>query len=145
MQGPNILTGGIITRMLELERQRFFLVHLCNAERQKASSATPMVPARLVEAIPEKLTFCGSTAANSGIPRGARRVSTDQVIRRCADIETVAVVGDAIAHRGRSMKKLIAALICASFVIPVIAEARGGHYAGGHGSSHTGDHYEKRH
>lgn len=51
------------------------------------------------------------------------------------------------------MKKLIVALFCASFVIPAIAEARGGHYAGGHGSSHkggqyknsrTGDHYEKR-
>ncbi|MDR5798215.1 hypothetical protein QCE49_32975 [Caballeronia sp. LZ008] len=51
------------------------------------------------------------------------------------------------------MTKLIAALICISFVAPVIAEARSGHYAGGHGSSHkgghyknsrTGDHYEKR-
>ncbi|MEN8503594.1 MULTISPECIES: hypothetical protein [Paraburkholderia] len=51
------------------------------------------------------------------------------------------------------MKKLIAALICASFVIPVIADARGGHYAGGHGFSHkcghskdsrTGDRYHKR-
>jgi hypothetical protein len=51
------------------------------------------------------------------------------------------------------MKKLIAALICASFIAPIIAEARGGHYANGHGSSHkgghyknarTGDHYEKR-
>ncbi|SAL19402.1 hypothetical protein AWB71_00935 [Caballeronia peredens] len=52
------------------------------------------------------------------------------------------------------MKRIIAALICASFIVPAIAEARGGHYAGGHGSSHkgghyknarTGDHYEKRH
>jgi hypothetical protein len=35
MQGPDFLTDGIITRMLEFERRRFFLVHLCNAERQK--------------------------------------------------------------------------------------------------------------
>jgi hypothetical protein len=69
-----------------------------------------------------------------------------------ADIDTVADLGGAIAHRGNSMKKLISALICASLIVPVISEARGGHYAGGHGSSHkgghyknprTGDHYEK--
>lgn len=29
------------------------------------------------------------------------------------------------------MKKLIAALSCASFIVPIIAEARGGHYDGG--------------
>jgi hypothetical protein len=52
------------------------------------------------------------------------------------------------------VEAIITALICASFIVPVIAEARGGHYSGGHGSSHkgghyknarTGDHYEKRH
>ncbi|SAK51619.1 hypothetical protein AWB80_01671 [Caballeronia pedi] len=40
------------------------------------------------------------------------------------------------------MKEVIAALICASVIVPVIAEARGGHYAGGHGSSHKGGHYK---
>ncbi|MDR5833435.1 hypothetical protein [Caballeronia sp. LZ034LL] len=51
------------------------------------------------------------------------------------------------------MKTIITALISASLIVPVIAEARGGRYAGGHGSSHkggqyknsrTGNHYEKR-
>lgn len=51
------------------------------------------------------------------------------------------------------MKQFIAALICVSLIVPTIAEARGGYYAGGHGSSHKGghyknsrtsDHYEKR-
>lgn len=51
------------------------------------------------------------------------------------------------------MKTLIAALIFLSFAVSTLAEARGGHYAGGHGSSHkgghyknarTGDHYESR-
>ncbi|MDR5756579.1 hypothetical protein [Caballeronia sp. LZ035] len=51
------------------------------------------------------------------------------------------------------MKTIITALISASLIVPFIAEARGGHYAGGHGSSHkggqyknsrTGNHYEKR-
>ncbi|WP_235012280.1 hypothetical protein [Caballeronia catudaia] len=73
--------------------------------------------------------------------------------KRIADIDTAADSCGGKAYRGNSMKKLIVALFCASFVIPAIAEARGGHYAGGHGSSHkggqyknsrTGDHYEKR-
>jgi hypothetical protein len=51
------------------------------------------------------------------------------------------------------MKKLIAALLCLAFITPAIAEARGGHYSGGHGSSHkhgtyknasTGDQYRSR-
>ncbi|WP_158647079.1 hypothetical protein [Paraburkholderia azotifigens] len=51
------------------------------------------------------------------------------------------------------MKKIFATLLVISFLAPLVAEARGGHYAGGHGSSHkgghyknarTGDHYEKR-
>jgi len=40
------------------------------------------------------------------------------------------------------MKLLVALLLCASVVAPSIAEARGGHYAGGHGSSHKGGHYK---
>lgn len=56
-------------------------------------------------------------------------------------------------YNGDSMKTIITALISASLIVPFIAEARGGHYAGGHGSSHkggqyknsrTGNHYEKR-
>lgn len=52
------------------------------------------------------------------------------------------------------MKKTIAILLCAALAAPTITLARGGHYAGGHGSSHkggkyknarTGDHYERRH
>jgi len=52
------------------------------------------------------------------------------------------------------MKKIIAVLLLALFIAPLFAEARGGHYVGGHGSPHkgghyknarTGDHYEKRH
>ncbi len=51
------------------------------------------------------------------------------------------------------MKKTIALLII-SALASTAAMARGGHYAGGHGSSHkgghyvnarTGNHYEKRH
>lgn len=51
------------------------------------------------------------------------------------------------------MKKLIAVALCAMLAMPVVAMAKGGHYEGGHGSSHkggkyrnarTGDHYEHR-
>ena len=40
------------------------------------------------------------------------------------------------------MKLFVAALLCLSFVTPSITEARGGHYAGGQGSSHKGGHYQ---
>jgi len=40
------------------------------------------------------------------------------------------------------MKLFVAALLCLSFAISTIAEARGGHYSGGHGSSHKGGHYK---
>lgn len=40
------------------------------------------------------------------------------------------------------MKILVATLICLSLVVSSIAKARGGHYAGGHGSSHKGGHYK---
>lgn len=52
------------------------------------------------------------------------------------------------------MKKIIVALVTLTLLSPSISFARGGHYAGGHGSSHkygkyknarTGNHYEKRH
>lgn len=52
------------------------------------------------------------------------------------------------------MKKTIVALISLALLTPSVSFARGGHYAGGHGSSHkygkyinarTGNHYEKRH
>jgi len=55
---------------------------------------------------------------------------------------------------GYKMKKTIVALITLALLAPSISFARGGHYAGGHGSSHkggsyknprTGNHYEKRH
>lgn len=61
--------------------------------------------------------------------------------------------GASIKHE-TTMKKIVVVLVCALLVAPLIAEARGGHYAGGHGSSHkgghyknarTGNHYEKRH
>lgn len=51
------------------------------------------------------------------------------------------------------MRKIIILAVCAAIAFPVGALARGGHYAGGHGSSHkgghyknarTGDHYAKR-
>lgn len=52
------------------------------------------------------------------------------------------------------MKRILALLLCTAIATPTIALASGGHYAGGHGSSHkgghyknarTGDHYERRH
>lgn len=52
------------------------------------------------------------------------------------------------------MKKIIVVLITLALLVPSISFARGGHYAGGHGSSHKygkykdarpGNHYEKRH
>jgi len=52
------------------------------------------------------------------------------------------------------MKTTIVALITLALLAPSVSFARGGHYAGGHGSSHkygkyknarTGNHYEKRH
>jgi hypothetical protein len=51
------------------------------------------------------------------------------------------------------MKKIITLTVCAAIAFPLMAFARGGHYSGGHGSSHkgghyknarTGDHYEKK-
>ncbi|WP_321842616.1 hypothetical protein [Burkholderia cepacia] len=51
------------------------------------------------------------------------------------------------------MTKIITVLLCVALAAPTIALARGGHYAGGHGSSHkggkyknarTGDRYEHR-
>lgn len=51
------------------------------------------------------------------------------------------------------MKKIIDAFIAVACATSTVAYARGGHYAGGHGSSHKGghysnprthDHYEKR-
>lgn len=51
------------------------------------------------------------------------------------------------------MKRTIAAILVFALAAPAIALARGGHYSGGHGSSHKGghytnarthDHYEKR-
>lgn len=51
------------------------------------------------------------------------------------------------------MKRIIALLLCVAVAAPTVAIARGGHYAGGQGSSHkgghyknarTGDHYEHR-
>lgn len=51
------------------------------------------------------------------------------------------------------MKSIIAILLCVALAAPTITLARGGHYAGGHGSSHkggkyknprTGDRYEHR-
>lgn len=50
------------------------------------------------------------------------------------------------------MKKLIIAAIVLALMAPAASFAKGGHYAGGHGSSHkygkyknarTGNHYEK--
>jgi hypothetical protein len=55
--------------------------------------------------------------------------------------------------RDHIMTKIIAILLCVAMAAPAVAVARGGHYAGGHGSSHkggkyknarTGDHYEHR-
>jgi hypothetical protein len=43
------------------------------------------------------------------------------------------------------MKFLIALLLCTSIVVPAIAEASGGQYARGHGSSHKGGHYKNAH
>lgn len=51
------------------------------------------------------------------------------------------------------MKYLITLLLCAAVAGPTIVLASGGHYVGGHGSSHkggkyqnarTGDHYQHR-
>ncbi len=51
------------------------------------------------------------------------------------------------------MRTVAVVLLCAVLSIPSFAVAKGGHYAGGHGSSHkggkyknprTGDHYERR-
>lgn len=51
------------------------------------------------------------------------------------------------------MKSIIAILLCVALAAPTITLARGGHYVGGHGSSHkggkyknprTGDRYEHR-
>lgn len=55
--------------------------------------------------------------------------------------------------KGFDMKKVVVVLLCAMLSIPSFAMAKGGHYAGGHGSSHkggkyknprTGDHYVHR-
>ncbi|MBI0439571.1 hypothetical protein E4659_11055 [Dickeya dianthicola] len=52
------------------------------------------------------------------------------------------------------MNKIIISLIVMALLSPAASFAKGGHYPGGHGSSHkggkyhnprTGDHYEKRH
>ncbi|MCO7262023.1 hypothetical protein [Dickeya zeae] len=52
------------------------------------------------------------------------------------------------------MKKIIISLMVMVLLAPTASFAKGGHYAGGHGSSHkggkyhnprTGNHYEKRH
>ncbi|EMW2202653.1 hypothetical protein ACOY5P_23940 [Enterobacter asburiae] len=52
------------------------------------------------------------------------------------------------------MKKILVVLLALTITAPVASYAKGGHYAGGHGSSHkqgkyknprTGNHYEKRH
>jgi hypothetical protein len=51
------------------------------------------------------------------------------------------------------MKRIIIAVLAFSLLAPAAVFAKGGHYKGGHGSSHkggtyknprTGDHYEKR-
>lgn len=58
-----------------------------------------------------------------------------------------------LTERDHNMKKIIAILLCAALAAPTIALARGGHYAGGRGSSHKGgkyknarsrDHYQRR-
>ncbi|MDR5798217.1 hypothetical protein QCE49_32985 [Caballeronia sp. LZ008] len=59
--------------MLEFERRRFFLVHLCNAGDRKGLEWDTVGPTRTIEAIPEKLTSCGSTAANRGYVLFKRR------------------------------------------------------------------------
>lgn len=55
--------------------------------------------------------------------------------------------------KGIDMRTVAVVLLCAVLSIPSFAVAKGGHYAGGHGSSHkggkyknprTGDHYERR-
>lgn len=40
------------------------------------------------------------------------------------------------------MKRIIALLLCVAVAAPTVAIARGGHYAGGQGSSHKGGHYK---
>lgn len=39
------------------------------------------------------------------------------------------------------MTRATAALLAIALAVPILASARGGHYTGGHGSSHKGGHY----